>query len=79
LQVECPVCLGGGCKHCKAGQFELTECPNQYIKDILYELEILDYMRDGLPPVAGGSPDQTKWVLRASKYLKYQERGASNG
>tara|TARA_R100000951_G_scaffold70820_2_gene59736 strand:- start:9916 stop:10071 length:156 start_codon:yes stop_codon:yes gene_type:complete len=43
-------------------------------------IELIDYMELGLPPVGGGSLDQTAWFLRACEFLKReQERAKHDG
>jgi hypothetical protein len=44
------------------------------------EIELIDYMASGLPPVEGGALDQTRWFLRACEFFKVEQiKAKSNG
>tara|TARA_R100000951_G_scaffold50649_1_gene42725 strand:+ start:217 stop:471 length:255 start_codon:yes stop_codon:yes gene_type:complete len=76
LQLECPACWGQGCSRCAGGYWHLEECPNKYVRDVLPEIEVIDWMLRGMPPVAGGSLDQTPWILKATKYFEHMLKRA---
>jgi len=62
LLIDCPNCEGLGCDLCDDGDFELTSCPKLAIDRELQEcLPYAELYKQGIPPVAGGSTDQTQW------------------
>lgn len=69
LVIECPTCGGSGCESCgDRGSFELAECPVAFAGSETWELiGLVDLYRRGLPPVAGGSLDQTAWFNAAAR------------
>lgn len=69
--MQCPVCSGGGCSACEgSGRFSVTECPRKLVPHEAWEMiEAADMTRRGLPPVAGGSLDQTQTFLDACRFI----------
>ena len=48
----------------------MTGCPLEYAGvDVLHALEIAELMKHGLPPLAGGSLDQTRVFLDAARFI----------
>lgn len=72
IQIECPSCSGYGCEHCKDGQVEIG-CPRQETSGMVSLCEAIDLFHEGLPPVAGGSLDQSASFVEAARALKRQE------
>lgn len=69
LALPCVVCNGED-EHCPAcngtGEYEVTECPNQWIGSEVHGFaRLADLFDKGLPPVAGGALDQTRAFLDA--------------
>lgn len=61
------------CEACDGkGYFEITQCPNQLVDRELAEcLPLVDlFVDNGLPPVAGGVLDQSKWFLDFVRRVK---------
>ncbi len=67
----CPSCGGNGCADCKeTGTFELTQCPIEWLEDeIWHMIELAELYEKGLPPVAGGSLDQTAYFIRFARMV----------
>ena len=64
--IECPECGGAGCDECGGqGEFELTECPQAYAAEMAEVLHYAVMYEKGLPPVAGGTLEQTHWFTTA--------------
>jgi hypothetical protein len=80
--VKCPICEGTGtaadkktkCEHCQDGDFELTQCPYQYVGHYA-ELSQLCHLwtENGIPPVAGGVLDQTAYFVNAQRTFAAQK------
>ena len=73
IDCECPNCGGHGCEHCDQGNFRVIGCPNRYCSDMAQTTELVDLFHSGMPPVAGGSMDQTVWFIEAARQLKNDE------
>ena len=86
LEIECPECDGVGCEKnenknhsvaespgCKNGRFNLDQCPQDFIRDYVSTFRLVDLFENGIPPVAGGSLDQTLWFLNAHRTLKHED------
>lgn len=59
---------------------QITECPNRAVGNMHDQIELIDHMAAGLPPVSGGALDQTRWFLRACEFFKIeQDRAKSDG
>lgn len=60
-----------GCGACNdAGRFELAECPTAYVdSEIWNAMEYAKLYEKGLPPVAGGSLDQSHWFTAACRAI----------
>lgn len=69
--MDCVVCSGNGCEECKdSGIIEITDCPLVLIpKDVWESIEFADLYEKGLPPIAGGSLDQTKSFVLAANFI----------
>lgn len=68
--LQCPTCRGTGCSNCKDGFIELTKCHNVECREMIDVASLIELFENGLPPVAGGSLDQTAWFLDAARELK---------
>jgi hypothetical protein len=73
IEVECPGCNGEGCDQCAHGEFRIVGCPNAFCKDMGPVVELCDLFEEGLPPIAGGSLDQSAWFIEAARRLKNEE------
>ena len=73
----CPLCDndGGECNGCGGrGTIELTACPQQELDVELVEvLRLAAMYKKGLPPVAGGALDQSRWFVEACEFLWTQQ------
>ena len=76
--MECPQCDGHGCDECNQGQIRIDGCPQQYCKEIVQSIGLIDLFNKGLPPVAGGTLDQSVWFLEAVNVLSNAETQAKN-
>lgn len=77
--IECPACAGKGCTHCdEVGSFELVECPQDYVDDMVDLVPFVDHMDNGCLPVDGGALDQSNWFMDAARRLK-SETEANQG
>jgi len=76
--MECPQCDGFGCDECNQGQIRIDGCPQQYCKEIVQSIGLIDLFNKGLPPIAGGTLDQSVWFLEAVNVLSNAETQAKN-
>ena len=74
--IKCPGCDGriDGCRLCvkdgRPGELEITRCPlDDIAPDAMECLELVALFREGLPPVAGGTLDQTESFLQAALFV----------
>lgn len=76
--VACPACEETGCQRCEhQGYFYLSECPKQLVDSELYRMtRLAAYLENGLPPVAGGSLDQSAWFMEFVSTLQLETRNA---
>lgn len=77
-EIECPLCGGGGCDQCSDGWFVVDGCPNKFCSDMAYLPQFIDLFQKGLPPVAGGSLDQSQSFLDAAEQLSNDETKLKN-
>ena len=68
--MECPSCRGTGCENCVNGWIKLTGCHNETCNEMIDVSNLIDLFESGMPPVAGGSLDQTAWFIEAVTVLK---------
>lgn len=73
IDIECPSCSGEGCDECNRGLVRIDGCPQSYCRDMAYTVRLADLFDKGLPPVAGGSLDQSAWFLDAVGIFRYDE------
>ena len=78
VEIECPICDGRGCKECKDGAFEIDGCPNTFCSGIVSTIDIIDLFGKGLPPVAGGTLDQSVSFINAVRFFESEERKVQN-
>ena len=73
LEVVCTECDGDDpeCESCDGqGVFLVTQCPTKEIgEDISDMCPLADLFKEGLPPCAGGSRDQSHWFVQAASRL----------
>lgn len=71
ISMECTECSGLGCKECKdVGTVDIEVCPLYCIGSDMQEvLEYADLYKKGLPPVMGGSLDQSKSFILACNFI----------
>ncbi len=82
--VDCPGCDEKGCGHCNDGSFYLTECPQLFAGEMVDAIQLVDMHKEhGMPPIAGGSLDQSKYYLNlydeTLKQRAYVEREKNAG
>jgi len=67
--IDCPVCSKQGCSECNnRGRFKIDgpiDLPS-WVWDVL---SIADRYRKGVPPIAGGSLDQSFWINQACDFV----------
>ena len=75
--MDCPECEGQDkeCRDCEGrGSFDIVGCPKEMITSETQRIiEYAELFYKGLPPVAGGTLDQTYWFLTAARYVRYVE------
>ena len=77
MLIECQSCSGRGCDECgKAGRIRIEGCPQAYCKEIVPSVQLIDLFEKGLPPIAGGTLDQSVWFLEAVKVWSNEEAQA---
>lgn len=74
ISIECPSCFGHGCDHCNDGQWDLRGCPNAYCRDLSTAIRLADLFEKGLPPVSGGSLEQSVTFVEFVQRLAYEEQ-----
>jgi hypothetical protein len=78
LEIECQQCGGIGCDGCTQGFIRIEGCPQQYCKEIVPAIGLIDLFEKGLPPITGGALDQSVWFLEAARILGNEETQAKN-
>lgn len=78
IEIECPVCDGVGCSHCTEGVFPLNGCPNAFCGKMVTLIDVIDLFGKGLPPVAGGTLDQSVSFIQAVSFFENEERKVRN-
>jgi NADPH-dependent 7-cyano-7-deazaguanine reductase QueF-like protein len=74
--MECPSCGGLGCEFCrKKGTVEITQCPLKIVtSDIWLAIELAELYEKGLPPVAGGSLEQSKMFVESARFVWQEQK-----
>lgn len=78
LEIECPECDGAGCEHCDNGRFEIDGCPNAYCAEVVNAIDLIDLFGKGLPPISGGTLDQSVSFVRAAQFFENEENKVRN-
>ena len=73
IEIDCPSCSGAGCDQCNDGTFRLDGCPNDYCRAIAGTVEMIELFNKGLPPIAGGSLDQSVWFIQDASTLNRED------
>ena len=76
ILIECPTCSGLGCESCSDGDFSIDGCPNSFCSEMVPAIEMIELFAQGLPPVSGGSLDQSAWFVAAARQFKSEEAQA---
>lgn len=64
ILIECPICAGAECEHCRGGHIHLDQCPTIYMgPEMARCVNAIGYAERGFLPVAGGSLDQSQLFL----------------
>ena len=81
IRLECVRCGGGGCESCRQWGYTLiTCCPQKFIdRDVREFIQLAELCAKGLPPVLGGSLDQTAAFLDGYHYYQSKIDSVSNG
>jgi len=83
IDIECPECSGVGCHRCHGqpvnGFLRIDGCPNIACHEIAPAAELIDWVKQGHWPIAGGVLDQSAWFVEAARYLKNEDIEAKNG
>lgn len=72
LILDCPNCGGSakGCDHCEYGRIRITRCPLLEVTDDVWDvMDMADFYEKGLPPVSGGTLDQSYSFIQACKFI----------
>jgi len=74
IDVACPRCEEAGCDDCDgAGTFSLTSCPKKMLDwELVQVIRYAELFGKGLPPVAGGSLDQSAWFINLHSFYEYE-------
>lgn len=78
IEFECPSCDGGGCDECNIGSVRLSGCPSLYCGSVATAVGLIELFERGLPPVAGGTLDQSVSFIEASRILRSDEAKLRN-
>lgn len=73
IEIECSDCNGQGCDLCNHGMVNVSGCPKDFCYPVATATRLVDLFDKGLPPVAGGSLDQSVWFLEAARILRNDE------
>jgi hypothetical protein len=76
--MECISCDGVGCEDCIEGRVQISGCPKKYCREVVPAISLIDLFQKGLPPIAGGTLDQSVWFIEAAKILGYEEAQAKS-
>ena len=73
VEIDCTVCHNKdseGCHGCAgAGHFELTSCPALFVDAEIWELlGYAEMYSKGLPPVQGGTLEQSRWFSEFCRF-----------
>jgi len=69
VTIACPTCNESGCDDCVDGYFELNECPKQFCGNKIGEFIMhAELTQKGMPPIAGGTLDQSASFMDAASY-----------
>jgi len=55
------------------GMISISGCPNAYCSEIVPLATVADLFAKGIPPIAGGSLDQSAWFLEANRILQNED------
>lgn len=47
----------------------MTDCPAEYVGGFWEVIEYAELFEKGLPPIAGGAMDQTRWFVSACRLI----------
>lgn len=78
VEIECPDCRGQGCDGCNEGMLQIRGCPNRFCSSVVPAVELIDMFGKGLPPVSGGTLDQSVSFLEAARFLTNEEQRIRN-
>ena len=68
-EIACVRCNDVGCEACnQTGRFEVG-CPQQYVSDIVPEINLATMCKEGTWPVSGGLLDQSAWFIALHQKL----------
>jgi len=79
--IACPQCHEAGCDYCQQqGRLEITECPRTAFQQADIEVVAMaDELQElGLTPISGGTLDQAKWFLSASRFCRGEKAEIQN-
>jgi len=75
-RIDCVACQGkGSCSVCNnTGKHNITDCPLVYIdRDVWDTIRLVSFWQHGIPPVAGGSLDQSWSFIEAASFVTNEE------
>lgn len=78
IEIACPECDGAGCQECKDGAFEIDGCPNRFCSPVVPAIDLIDLFTKGLPPVSGGTLDQSYSFIHAARIFENEEAKVRN-
>jgi hypothetical protein len=58
--------------------FFIPGCPNTYVGELSEAINLADLFYKGLPPIAGGTLDQSSWFLRFADCLASEDAQAKS-
>ncbi|AMV34327.1 hypothetical protein VN12_19535 [Pirellula sp. SH-Sr6A] len=73
IEIECGSCDGQGCDSCQDGFVSIDGCPGEMCSDVAMAVRLAGLFEKGIPPVLGGSLDQSAWFLDAVSVFKNEE------
>lgn len=59
--------------HCENGSTQIEGCPNQYCRQMVPAIRLIEQFKKGMPPIAGGVLDQAAWFIEAAELLEHDE------
>jgi hypothetical protein len=79
LEIECPECNGLGCEQCNdSGYVSVEGCPTEFARPVFPTVRLIEFFEKGMPPISGGTLEQSASFLRAVSFFQQDEASLKN-